>query len=106
MSAPKDTHSPGAGLLSRLGGRTGLVIVLALAAINLAGYALEFVLTEDGFAKYRTVTGPYEFVLIPLTAGAILAAWGVRWLLGRSADYYERAAGDVTGPGAGEGRDD
>ncbi|KAA5804517.1 hypothetical protein F1654_00460 [Alkalicaulis satelles] len=107
MSAPKDVTAPGAGLLAQLSTRrAGLAIVIALGVINLAGYGLEFFLTEDGFAKYRDVTGPFEFVLMPLTAAAILAAWGLRWLLGRRGDYYERAAGDVTDSKAGEGRDD
>jgi hypothetical protein len=100
MNAPKDTR---AGRLPRpSGGLIGLAIVLALAAINLIGFGLEYFLTEEGLAKYRTVTGPYELVLIPATLGAILAGWGVRWLLGRRGDYYERAAGDVSA----EGRDD
>ncbi|MCH8489727.1 MAG: hypothetical protein LAT81_07315 [Oceanicaulis sp.] len=100
MNAPKDTR---AGRLPRLsGGAAGLAIVLALGAANLIGFGLEYFLTEDGFAKYRTVTGPYEFVLIPATLAAILAGWGVRWLLGRRGDYYEHAAGDANA----EARDD
>ena len=100
MNAPKDT---GAGRLPRpSGGFIGLAIVLALAAINLIGFGLEYFLTEEGLAKYRTVTGPYELVLIPATLAAILAGWGVRWLLGRRGDYYEHAAGDA----GAEGRDD
>lgn len=84
------------------GARAGLWIVVALGLVNLIGFGLEYLLSEDGFAKYRTVTGTYELVLIPAALAAILAGWGVRWLLGRAGDYYERAAGDVSG----EGRDD
>ncbi|WBQ13569.1 hypothetical protein L2D00_02510 [Hyphomonadaceae bacterium BL14] len=100
MNAPKTKT---ASRLPRLsGGVVGLTIVLALGAANLIGFGLEFLLTEDGFAKYRTVTGPYELVLIPATLAAILAGWGMRWLFGHRGDYYEHAAGDVSG----EGRDD
>lgn len=100
MSAPKDTRT--GRPMRPVGGMTGLAIVLALGAVNLLGFGLEYLLTEDGLAKYRTVTGPYEFVLIPATMAAILAGWGVRWLLGRRGDYYEHAAGDVSA----EERDD
>jgi len=101
MNAPKTNKS--AKRLPRVsGGFIGLALVLALGELNLIGFGLEYFLTEDGFAKYRTVTGTYELVLIPATLAAILAGWGVRWVLGRRGDYYERAAGDVSG----EGRDD
>lgn len=100
MNAPKTKT---ASRLPRLsGGVVGLTIVLALGAANLIGFGVEYLLTEEGFAKYRTVTGPYELVLIPATLAVILAGWGARWVLGRRGDYYERAAGDVSA----EGRDD
>lgn len=101
MNAPKINKT--AKRLPRVSGSfIGLAFLLALGALNLIGFGLEYLLTEDGFAKYRTVTGPYELVLIPATLAAILVGWGMRWLFGRRGDYYEHAAGDVSG----EGRDD
>lgn len=100
MNAPKDKISKRLPRVS--GGFIGLALVLALGAANLIGFGVEYLLTEEGFAKYRTVTGPYELVLIPATLAVILAGWGARWVLGRRGDYYEHAAGDVSG----EGRDD
>ncbi|WP_439637402.1 hypothetical protein [Oceanicaulis sp.] len=99
MTAPRDAKSdihplvrPITGLTSP---RAGLITVIVLAVLVVAGFGLETVLSEDGLSKYPEVYGAYE--LLPLAAGAvaILAGWALVWLLSRPGDFYSRAAGDV-----------
>jgi hypothetical protein len=40
------------------------------------------------------VLGGYEVLPFLAATGAILLAWLVRWILGVSPNFYERAAGD------------
>jgi uncharacterized membrane protein len=73
------------------------LFILALAALLLIGFGVEFAMTGgEGLSKYPEVLGGYEVLPFLAAAGAILAAWLVRWILGVAPDFYERAAGDVT----------
>jgi len=74
---------------------TGRWIVIVLAVLMAAGFGLEFLLAgEEGLSKYPEVLGGYEVLPFMAAAGAILLAWLVRWVLGVSPSFYERAAGD------------
>jgi uncharacterized membrane protein len=104
MTAPR-RYAPGAdGLhpLARpfaflLAPRAGLFAVVILAVLLLAGFAIEAAVTGgEGLSKYPEVLGGYEVLPALALAGAILVGWIVRWVLGVRADFYERAAGDVT----------
>jgi hypothetical protein len=73
----------------------GRWIVLGLVVAMLAGFGLEFLLAgEEGLSKYPEVLGCYEVLPFLAATGAILLAWLVRWILGVSPNFYERAAGD------------
>lgn len=78
----------------------GRWIVIGLAVLMVVGFGLEFLLAgEDGLSKYPEVLGGYEVLPFLAAAGAILAAWLVRWVLGVAPGFYERAAGDETDDG-------
>jgi hypothetical protein len=100
MSAPRTGASDGVHPLAKpflflLAPGFGRWIVIALAVVMVLGFGLEFLLAgEDGLSKYPEVLGGYEVLPFLAAAGAILLAWLVRWVLGVSPTFYERAAGD------------
>jgi len=100
MSAPHkasgEAHPLARPFLRLCGPRTGLYIVIALGVVSLAGFALEFLLTEEGLSKYPEALGAYEILPFLAVIAAVLAGWLARWVLGRRDDYYEHAAGDFT----------
>lgn len=105
MTAPRDPKSgvhPLARPLSGLSSpRAGLITLIVLAVLVVAGFALETVIHDGGLSKYPEVYGPYELLPLAAAAVAILLGWGLVWLVSRSGDFYARAAGDVK-----EGEDD
>jgi hypothetical protein len=100
MSAPRTGASDGVHPLAKpflflFAPGFGRWIVIGLAVAMLAGFGLEFLLAgEEGLSKYPEVLGAYEVLPFLAAAGAILLAWLVRWVLGVSPSFYERAAGD------------
>lgn len=73
-----------------------LHVIFALAGFLLASFALEAVVTGgEGWSKYPEILGGYEILPLLAMAAVLVAAWLVRWVLGVSADFYERAAGDL-----------
>lgn len=105
MTAPRD---PKAGLhplarpLSGLSSpRAGLIALIVLAVLVVAGFAMETVLKEGGLSKYPEVYGAYELLPLAASAVAIALGWALVWLVSRPGDFYSRAAGDVK-----EGQDD
>ncbi len=75
----------------------GLFIVIALAAVLVASFAVEFVVSgSETLSKYPEVLGAYEWMPILAAAGAILFAWVLHLLLSAGPNFYERAAGDDT----------
>ncbi len=75
--------------------RAGFYAVVVLAVLLVLGFALEAALTGgEGLSKYPEVLGGYEILPAIALAAAILVSWLVRWALGASANFYERAAGD------------
>ena len=73
-----------------------LHVILALAGVLLASFGLEAALTGgEGWSKYPEILGGYEILPLLAMAAVLLAVWLVRWVLGVSADFYERAAGDL-----------
>lgn len=105
MTAPRDPKSDIHPLMRPLTGltspRAGLITLILLAVLVAAGFGLETLLSEDGLSKYPDVYGAYELLPLAASAVAILAGWGLVWLLSRPGDFYARAAGDVK-----EGEDD
>jgi hypothetical protein len=76
--------------------RAGFFAVVILAALLVLGFAVEAAVTGgEGLSKYPEVLGGYEILPALALAGAVLVSWVVRWVLGASAQFYERAAGDV-----------
>ena len=76
--------------------RAGFFAVVILAVLLVLGFAIEAALTGgEGLSKYPEVLGGYEILPAVALAAAILVSWIVRWVLGASAHFYERAAGDV-----------
>ena len=105
MTAPRKPVADGSDLhpLARpfrtlFAPRAGLYAVIILAGLLGVGFAVEALVTGgEGLSKYPEVLGGYEVLPAAALAAAILASWIVRWVLGASGDFYERAAGDVTG---------
>ncbi len=99
MTAPRDPKSgvhPLARPLSGLSSpRAGLIALIVIAVLVVAGFALETVIYDGGLSKYPDVYGAYE--LLPLAASVIAIAlgWVLVWLVSRPGDFYSRAAGDV-----------
>ena len=96
VSASDGVHPLARPFLALFTPRAGFYAVVILAGLLLLGFALEAALTGgEGLSKYPEVLGGYEILPALALAGAILVSWIVRWVLGASADFYERAAGDV-----------
>ena len=103
MTAPRKPKSASDGLhpLARpfaavFSPKAGFYAVGVLAALLVLGFLLEAALTGgEGLSKYPEVLGGYEILPALALAGAILVSWIVRWGLGVSAHFYERAARDV-----------
>lgn len=96
VSASDGAHPFARPFLVLFAPRAGFYAVVILAVLLVAGFAVEAAVTGgEGLSKYPEVLGGYEFLPALALAGAILAAWVVRWVLGASADFYERAAGDL-----------
>lgn len=97
VSASDGVHPLARPFLALASPRAGFFAVVILAIALLGGFAVEAVVTGgEGLSKYPEVLGGYEVLPALALAAAIMAAWLVRWVLGASADFYERAAGDVT----------
>jgi uncharacterized membrane protein len=103
MTAPRKPASSGDGMhrLARpfaalFAPRAGVFALVILAAMLVIGFGVEAAVTGGaGLSKYPEVLGGYEILPAIALAAAILAAWILRWVLGASGPFYERAAGDL-----------
>ena len=81
MTAPRDPKSgvhPLARPLSGLSSpRAGLITLIVLAVLVVAGFALETVIHDGGLSKYPEVYGPYE--LLPLARRRSRSCWAGAW---------------------------
>jgi hypothetical protein len=96
VSASDGVHPLARPFAALFSPRAGFLAVVILAVLLVLGFAIEAALTGgEGLSKYPEVLGGYEILPALALAGAILVSWIVRWVLGASAHFYERAAGDV-----------